>query len=128
VKTPNAPSRNTKQKDAIRSAILKANRPLSPEEILSSAQKRVKSVSIATVYRNVAALVRDRWLLAVEFPGMPARYEIAGKAHHHHFHCFDCGKIFELEGCPVEVKTRLPKGFRATQHEFFLAGQCAGCR
>ncbi len=121
-------SRNTKQKEAIREAIIAADRPLSPEEILEGAQQRVKSVSIATVYRNVGALVRDKWLLTVELPGMPPRYEVAGKAHHHHFHCNDCGKVFELEGCAIDFKTRLPKGFLATEHDFFLSGQCAACR
>ena len=128
VKSTDILSRNTKQKDAIRQAIVEADRPLSPEEILKAAQARVASVSIATVYRNVSALVKENWLLPVEFPGMPPRYELAGKAHHHHFHCNDCGKVYELEGCAVALKTRLPKGFRATAHEFFLSGSCAECR
>jgi Fur family ferric uptake transcriptional regulator len=128
VKQPDILSRNTKQKEAIREAIISADRPLSPEEILAAAQKHAASVSIATVYRNIGALVKEEWLLPVEFPGMPPRYEIAGKAHHHHFHCNDCGKVFELEGCAVNFRPRLPKGFRATAHEFFLSGSCAECR
>jgi len=121
-------SRHTKQKEAIRDAIVAADRPLSPEEILAAAQKQIKSLSLATVYRNVAVLVRDGWLVSIEFPGMSPRYEVAGKKHHHHFHCNKCDKIFELEGCAVDLKMRLPKGFRATEHEFFLAGRCASCR
>jgi Fur family ferric uptake transcriptional regulator len=120
--------RNTKQKNAIRAAIVAADRPVSPEEILVAAQKAVTGISIATVYRNIGALVKDRWLKPVEIPGMPPRYEVAGKAHHHHFHCDECGKVFELEGCAIDFKPRLPKGFRATAHEFFLSGQCAECR
>lgn len=125
---PQSLPRNTKQKDAIRKAITEADRPLSPEEILAGAQKEVKGISIATVYRNLTALVGEKWLLAVDFPGMPPRYEVAGKAHHHHFHCNECGKVFELEGCSLDLKTRLPKGFRATAHEVFLSGACAACR
>ncbi len=120
--------RNTKQKEAIRSAITSADRPLSPEEILASAQGSVKNISLATIYRNIASMVQDEWLVGVAFPGMPARYEVAGKKHHHHFHCNACDKVYELEGCAVDVKARLPKGFRATAHEFFLSGTCAACR
>ena len=119
--------RNTRQKEAIREAIQAADRPLSPEEILSAAQKGVASLSLATVYRNVASLQRDGWLQAVTLPGMPARYEVAGKAHHHHFHCNECGKVYEMEGCGFEFHAKLPKGFLATEHELFLSGRCAAC-
>ena len=123
-----ATTRNTKQKDAIRSAFLHADRPLSPEETLAMAQGEVDGISIATVYRNIGALMEERWLTPVEVPGEARRYEVAGKDHHHHFHCRSCGKVFELEGCAMELKPKLPRGFRASGHEFFLYGSCAACR
>ena len=120
--------RNTRQKDAIRSAFTSTNRPLSPEEILALAQKEVEGISIATVYRNIGSLVEDQWLVPVQIPGESTRYEVAGKEHHHHFQCNDCGKVFEMQGCDVTVKPKLPRGFRATGHEFFLYGTCAECK
>lgn len=120
--------RNTRQKEAIRTAFADADRPLSPEETLRYAQKHVSGISIATVYRNIGALVEDKWLTPVELPGESTRYEVAGKGHHHHFHCGSCGKVFELEGCNVQVKPKLPRGFRVTGHEFFLYGMCSECR
>ena len=114
--------RNTQQKDAIRSAFEQANRPLSPDEVLALANKKVKRLSIATVYRNINTLVEDAFLSTVEVPGEPSRYEIAGKGHHHHFQCDDCGKIFELEGCLVQDRPRLPRGVRITRHEILLYG------
>ncbi len=120
-------SRNTRQKEAIRAAFVEADRPLSHDEVLSAAQATVEGISIATVYRNVNLLVEEAWLVPVELPGSPARYEVAGKEHHHHFKCNDCGKLFELQGCDVQVKPRLPRGFRITGHEFFLYGLCAAC-
>lgn len=121
-------ARNTKQKEAIRSAFTSADRPLSPEEILELAQVSVSGLSIATVYRNLATLVEEGWLTPVELPGEARRYEVAGKEHHHHFRCDSCGKVFELEGCAVELKPKLPRGFRASGHELFIYGNCAGCR
>jgi Fur family ferric uptake transcriptional regulator len=119
--------RHTRQKDAIRKAFSEADRPLSLEEALAAAQKNHPGLGVATVYRNIKALVEDRWLTPVEIPGEPSRYEISGKQHHHHFHCNDCGKLYELEGCEPQIKPRLPRGFRATGHEFFLYGICASC-
>jgi Fur family ferric uptake transcriptional regulator len=119
--------RNTKQKEAIRQAFLDAGRPLSPEEAHLSARKLYRRLGIATVYRNINALLEDNWLLCVEIPGSSPRYEVAGKKHHHHFHCNECGRVYELEGCVAKAKPRLPPGFHATGHEFFLYGTCVGC-
>ncbi len=119
--------RKTKQKEAIRTAFLEANRPLSPEETLAIAQEEVSGLSIATVYRNIVNLVEEQWLATVELPGEAKRYEVAGKEHHHHFRCNTCGKVFELEGCSVDIKPTLPKGFRANGHDFFIYGSCADC-
>lgn len=119
--------RNTRQKTAIREAFTGTGRPLSAEEALTEAQRRYPSLGIATVYRNIQALVEEKWLLPVEVPGDSTRFEVAGKDHHHHFQCNQCGKVFELEGCVAEIKPKLPRGFRATGHDFFVYGLCAAC-
>lgn len=121
-------SRNTRQKEAIRAAFISADRPLSPEETLSYAQRQVEGISIATVYRNIGTLVEDKWLAPVEIPGDSTRYEVAGKDHHHHFHCNECGKVFEMQGCEMQAKPKVPRGFRVTGHELFLYGVCADCK
>ncbi|MGH9562137.1 MAG: Fur family transcriptional regulator [Terracidiphilus sp.] len=119
--------RLTRQKAAIREAFSKAGRPLSPEEALQSAQRLHATLGIATVYRNIQALVEEGWLQAVEVPGDSTRYEVAGKAHHHHFQCNDCGKLYDLDGCIATAKPKLPRGFRASGHEFYVYGTCAAC-
>jgi Fur family ferric uptake transcriptional regulator len=119
--------RNTRQKNAIREAFSKADRPLSPEEALLLAQKQVDGVSIATIYRNIAALLEARWLTPVQMPGAATRYEVAGKEHHHHFQCMVCGATHELAGCAIKVKPKLPRGFKYSGHEFFVYGTCAVC-
>lgn len=119
--------RNTRQKEAIRAAFQEAGRPLSPEEALALAQQRASGMSIATVYRNISTLMKDEWLTAVDLPGEARRYEVSGKRHHHHFHCTLCGKVFELAGCGLVMRHRLPAGFQAERHEFFLYGSCDEC-
>lgn len=119
--------RNTQQKEAIRAAFEQANRPLSPDEVLALANRKVERLSIATVYRNINSLVEDAFLATIDVPGGVSRYEIAGKEHHHHFQCDECGKVYELEGCLVQQKPRLPRGFRSNRHEMFYYGLCASC-
>lgn len=91
------------------------------------AQRQVDGLSIATVYRNIHLLVEEQWLTPVNVPGDTTRYEVAGKGHHHHFQCNECGKLFELEGCGVAEKPALPQGFRTTGHEFYVYGLCSAC-
>lgn len=101
---------------------------MSPEEILAAAHQRADGIGIATVYRNIKSLTEEGWLVAVELPGQPPRYELAGKDHHHHFHCQACGQVFELEGCVDGLRDLAPRGFRVTGHEVVLYGECRSCR
>ncbi|TVP55443.1 MAG: transcriptional repressor [Gemmatimonadales bacterium] len=119
--------RETKQRRAIRKALIDAGHPLSPQELHESAQEEVSGIGIATVYRNIKALHEDGWLEIVELPGEPPRYEVAGKDHHHHFHCRSCDKVYEVEGCPGNLKAVTPEGFELEGHEFVLYGLCVKC-
>ena len=57
--------RNTRQRSAIRDSIARADRPLLPQEVLEAARQDVPGLGIATVYRNLKALVEE---------GKPARH------------------------------------------------------
>lgn len=119
--------RETKQRKAIRDALEDAGHPLSPKELLSLARDQVSGLGIATVYRNISALQEEGWIVPVELPGEPPRYEVAGKAHHHHFHCRECDKVYEIEGCPGNLQSVTPVGFQLETHEVVLYGLCEIC-
>lgn len=120
--------RDTAQRRAIRKVFADVHRPLSPQEVLDEAQRSAPKLGIATVYRTLKSLTDQGWLTAVELPGQPQRYEVAGKKHHHHFNCRKCGRVFELEGCPGNLARMVPDGFEMEDHEVFLFGRCADCR
>lgn len=120
--------RKTIQQHAIRAALEAANRPLSPREVHALAQRAGSpGLGLATVYRVLKSMIEAQAVTAVDLPGEPARYEISGKAHHHHFHCRGCGKVFEVEGCPGDLKGLVPRGFRLEGHEVILYGRCSAC-
>ncbi len=120
--------RNTVQRQAIRRAFLETDRPMSTGEVLAAAQLHAKGLGIATVYRTIKSLLAERFLVPVEIPGEPARYEVAGKDHHHHFLCRRCGRMFEVEGCPRNLVSMVPNGFRLEGHDVLLYGSCDECR
>lgn len=119
--------RKTNQREAIRRVFEAARRPLSPQEAHGAACRRVPGLGIATVYRTVKRLLDQGYLIPVDIPGEPPRYEIAGKRHHHHFYCRGCRRVFEVEGCPGELNSLTPKGFRLEGHEVVLYGHCLDC-
>jgi Fur family ferric uptake transcriptional regulator len=107
-------------------AFLEADRPLSPQEVLELARKRVPSLGLATVYRTLKGLVEEGFLTPVALPGEPPRYERAGRGHHHHFLCRRCGRVYELFGCDL-LESALPPGFQAEGHEVTVYGRCPEC-
>jgi len=119
--------RNTRQRRTIREVVERAGRPLSADEILTSAQATIPSLGKATVYRSIRALFDEGWLTAVDVPGRNPLYERAGKGHHHHFQCSHCKRVFELAGCASEIRGELPAGFVSTGHDVTIYGACAAC-
>ena len=61
--------RNTRQRTAIREAIDASDRPLGPQELLEIGRRDVPSMSLATVYRNINALLEEGAITKVELPG-----------------------------------------------------------
>jgi Fur family ferric uptake transcriptional regulator len=119
--------RNTQQRREIREVFERNDRPLAADEVLELTQRKIAGLGMATVYRTIKALTDEGWLVPVEVPGAPPRYEVRGKAHHHHFHCLKCGKLFELDGCLERLGTLIPPSFRVVDHVVLIYGYCAGC-
>ncbi|RPI59440.1 MAG: transcriptional repressor [Planctomycetaceae bacterium] len=121
--------RRTQQRSAIVKAFEHAGRPLSPQEALELARPGATRLGIATVYRTLKTLTNNGTLKAVNLPGeATARYELCGKAHHHHFHCRTCRQVYAVEGCPGNIESFVPKGYLLENHEIVLYGLCSSCR
>lgn len=120
-------TRTTRQRAAIRRVIDASPRPLLPVEILELAQREVAALGIATIYRNLKLLLEGAEIRAVELPGEAPRYESARHAHHHHFQCRVCARVFDIHGCPGDFAALAPRGFKVDEHDLTLYGRCADC-
>ena len=120
--------RATRQNTAIREAIEAAGRPLSPTEVLDEARRHVAALGLATVYRNLKALVDAGAIQVVTLPGEVARYEVAQRGHHHHFRCDVCQRVFDVHACPGDLAGLAPPGFSVSRHEITLYGRCSDCQ
>ena len=122
-----SPERSTRQRVAIRSVIDAAERPLTAQEVLEAAQAEVPALGVATVYRNLKLLVDADEITAVTLPGETPRYESSHHAHHHHFQCDSCKRVFDVHDCPGDLARLAPKGFTVERHELTLYGRCGEC-
>ncbi len=120
-------SRNTSQRDAIREVFRREERPLTVHEILQAGRRIVRSLNQATVYRNVKRLLEQGWLRGIDAPQLGTLYERAEKAHHDHFKCRCCERLYELPGCTLKRAVTVPRGFVTEDHEVFLIGVCPSC-
>lgn len=119
--------RSTRQRIAIRGVIDAAKRPLTAQEVLEAAQADVPALGVATVYRNLKLLVDAGEITAVTLPGETPRYESSHHAHHHHFQCDSCKRVFDVHNCPGDLARLAPKGFTVERHELTLYGRCDDC-
>ncbi|PJZ70628.1 transcriptional repressor [Leptospira perolatii] len=119
-------SRNTKQKGEILRVIQDAKGPLSVKEIHEISKQSIKNIGIATVYRSVNQLLESGRIHEIQLPGESSRFETSHLDHHHHFHCRNCDKVYDIEVCPFPIEN-LPKGFQVESHEIILYGLCSEC-
>jgi Fur family ferric uptake transcriptional regulator len=120
--------RNTKQKRAVRKVLSEADRPLSVEEVFAVAHSEQPTLGVATVYRAIKRLLDEGVLAPVDLPGDSSRYEMAGKGHHHHFHCSGCDRVYETKPCLEDIRRLISPKFKITGHDIILRGLCPDCR
>jgi Fe2+ or Zn2+ uptake regulation protein len=96
-------------------------------EVFLRAQKRMPSISLATVYNCLETMVGNGLVKAVHVDREPTRF-CANLREHGHFHCTSCGHVSDIDFSPSRGKGwKLPPGFLVTQHDVTLRGLCAGC-
>lgn len=96
-------------------------------EVFIRAQKRMPSISLATVYNCLETMVGSGLVKAVHVDREPTRF-CANLQQHGHFHCTECGQIADIEFSQNQNKGwKLPSGFLVTQHDVSLRGLCADC-
>ena len=104
-----------------------ARGPLSARQIQAKASELCGSLSLATVYRIVAAGAEAGDLVTVHLEDNVTRYEDKNRKHHHHFLCEDCEEVIDIQLPCETLAHRLPDGYDVTRHEITLYGRCAEC-
>ena len=84
----------TSARMAVAGALLEEHAPVSVAEL----QKRLKSVSAASIYRTLETFVEKGVVSRINTGRAHASYElISGRKHHHHVICTTCGDMEDVE-------------------------------
>jgi Fur family ferric uptake transcriptional regulator len=99
------------------------------DDVFMEARKVEPSISLATVYRQLRALVRDGQLQERNFNGT-ARFD-ANLRPHAHLVCTRCGTISDFDpnlSDVLESISREAKGWTTAEVDVEARGLCPGCR
>ena len=120
--------RKTKQREIIEAVLVEEGRPLTPQELFDFAKKRLASIGLRTIYRQIQSMSAEGLILGIDYPGQPLRYEWIQGDFHSHFICRGCQKVFDLPGEAQDVEMNAPKGFKITGQETIFYGYCPDCK
>jgi Fur family ferric uptake transcriptional regulator len=122
--------RLTKPRRAVSAVVLAAPKPLSVEEIHARLDDR--SINRVSIYRTVQLLCSLGVARRLHFHEGFARYELADTfgSHHHHFVCNLCGKVEDIDACPLATTEQAiirRTHSRITSHSLEFYGVCGSC-
>jgi Fe2+ or Zn2+ uptake regulation protein len=117
--------RLTKQREEVFGLLMQKRDHPTATEVFLRAKKHMPSISLATIYNCLDALVDWGLVKQVNLDRAPTRY-CANLEEHSHFYCESCGLISDVE-TPFSGTWNLPSGFVVAQAEVSLKGLCAKC-
>ena len=122
--------RLTPQRMLVLSAIENSNDHISAEEIYAQVVAKYSHVNISTIYRTLELLNRLGLVTETDLGGGRVRYHPAGKGHHHHLVCQECGKVIDLDETvlyPLKKVLLQEYKFSADLRHLAIFGRCAAC-
>jgi Fur family transcriptional regulator, peroxide stress response regulator len=120
----------THQRRVIYETVMSLEGHPSPELIYEAVRKKIPSISLATVYKNVRTFLESGMLREVSMHHGSLRVE-PNEAEHYHLVCTHCRRITDLDSETVSVRPlkrkRSLKGFQVTRISVDVLGVCAAC-
>lgn len=124
--------RLTPQRVMILSAIASSSGHMTAENIHERVKKSYPFIDIATVYRTIQLLKRQRLLVEIDLGSGAYQYELTQDQRHHHIVCRECGTTLDIDHHrflePVRVALKQEYEFEADLDHFAIFGICNRCR
>lgn len=120
----------THQRQILYRALLEAKDHPTPEMLFDRVKEQIPSISLGTVYRNIRTFLDHGLIGEVSLHHGSLRLE-ANNAHHHHFVCLSCKKMFDLPNGQIDevaMRQPLPNGFTVQRFSVEAHGICNACQ
>ena len=120
----------TRQRAAVFEYLGQVEHHPTAEEVYLAVKRRLPKISLATVYKNLEALVNCGAISKLDYADAAARYDIRTD-HHYHTRCLECGKIWDLDvraGAELLQHIKPQAGFAVKDYRLELLGYCRDCR
>jgi Fur family peroxide stress response transcriptional regulator len=119
----------THQREVIYRALLDMSNHPSPETIYKKVHRKIPSISLGTVYKNIRTFQETGLLRELSVHHGTLRLE-TNPQRHHHLVCTRCKVIVDIEESaiePVRLLSRPPGGFHVTNYSIEFLGLCQAC-
>ncbi len=102
---------------------------ISVRDIFSNIQANFPSLSLATVYKNINAMVENSFIKELKIVGQDAKYELI-KEEHSHMICKNCGKVedINLETDALVSSAAKISHYSIEESSVQLFGLCPDCK
>ena len=120
----------TQQRAAVFDYLSRVEHHPTAEEVFLAVKPRLPKISLATVYKNLEALVKCGMASKLTYGDGSARYDIRTD-HHYHTRCLKCGGVADLdaaEGNKLLSQIKPKSGFEVKDYRLELLGYCRACR
>lgn len=125
---PTVERRDTKQRRLILEIVQHSHAHPSAEEVYQIARRKMRAISLGTVYRNLRLLAEEGKIREVQFNQGSIRFD-GMLDHHEHFVCTNCGTVIDIPATSSHKLPALPalEGSVITDYRLDLYGLCKKC-
>ncbi len=102
---------------------------ISVDELYTSIKKQFSSISLATLYKNINAMLETSLIKEIKAPEIKTRYEIT-KESHAHLVCNKCGEFkdvpFDINQIAMSIAS--DNNYNINDTSLIISGTCPNCQ
>jgi Fur family ferric uptake transcriptional regulator len=123
-------ARMTRQRRVILEELAKLKTHPTADELYRIVRRRVRRISLSTVYRNLDILARAGTIHKIDMAGAQARFD-GDVSRHYHLRCTKCGRVDDSPAGPlpmIDEAARQITSYEIVGHRLEFLGICPACK
>jgi Fur family peroxide stress response transcriptional regulator len=118
--------RFTSQRRHVYDVLMRKRDHPTAEEVFIRSKRAMPDISMATVYNCLDALVQCGLVRQVQLQRGATRF-CPNMEEHCHYHCGECGAVFDVPLSAHQPAMLRPRGFKVDHYDIAVHGLCASC-